>query len=166
MSDVIRKHRFNHRILDHLNTGFYVYMPALNWALERAFDASDRSFYSHSAQPAMFQFEYVMNYTRAEVTVNVYRSGNDEPVLTSSKLLPCTAGGPTVTDSVMKTAFRIDESSIEQARITAAGNVVKVLEDICVSYLSDKADQIKIRTKDDIYIDRYQLCYITGGENV
>ena len=170
---MISTYKFNHRFLDHINTGWKVYMPALNWALRESFrKQTDEGIYDTFVNPAEIYFTYSIDYTKGEVTVSIFRKIKMEcsewdplvPMLTNTEKLPCHAGGQTVVESVMGTAARIDNERPEEARITAAANVVQVLEGICVKYLQDQAAKITSREYgNSIYNDRYQLCYEDMG---
>lgn len=166
---MIKEYKFNHRLLDHINTGWKVYMPALNWALRKAYrEQTDEGIFDSLVNPAELYFTYAIDFEKAEVTVSIFRSTKMEfgnwdpkvPMLTNTEKLPCHEGGPAVVESVMGTAQRIELERPMEARIGAAANVVRVLEGICVSYLRDQADRIDQREYENrLHSDRYQLCY-------
>lgn len=159
MTDVIKSYRFNHRLLDQLNTGFHVYMPALNHALRKESERSGDGYHGYCAQPARLQFEYVLNYTRGCVTINIYFDG--QVAITETKSLPCCEGGSVVVRSVMDMTLKSHENAPEEARISAAGFTVIAIEGLCADYLRSLADKIAKREhKDSVFGDRYALCYM------
>uniref|UniRef100_A0AB39CD78 Uncharacterized protein n=1 Tax=Pseudomonas phage RVTF4 TaxID=3236931 RepID=A0AB39CD78_9VIRU len=156
-----KTHKFNHRILDHLNTGFNVYSPAIQWAIKNTLnERGDEVLIIPMINPAMLSFEYTINYKDATVTCEMFMAGIEGAVMSNTKKLPCTEGGPVVIESVMGTVRRIEEERPEQARIGAAAGVVQVLEDLCCQHLQYQIDKIKNRAyENNLWADRYQLTY-------
>lgn len=153
-------HKFNHRILDQLNTGFFVYQKALNWALEREHHRKNPgAWFERLHTCSELHFEYTIDFEKGTVSVAIFRRG--DLLLTQTEDLPCVEGGPAVIESVMGACIRIETDKPESAKISAAGNVVQALEGICKAYLRAEANRIDNREfGNELFHDRYQLCYM------
>jgi hypothetical protein len=154
-------HKFNHRLLDQLNTGYNLYMPALNWALRKGCEArGDIFLHDTLTNPAELSFAYTINFDTAHVTVDVFRSSIDGPVITNTKALPCADGGVVVVQGVMTVTKRLETDNPKSAKINAAMAVTQALESICVDYLEEQIAKIKDRDNNPLFADRYTLSYI------
>lgn len=166
---MIKVYKFNHRLLDYINTGHTVYMPALNWAMRDSYAKQTVSgMYDGWVNSAEIYFTHSINYETAEVFVSIYRktimegSGWDpkDPLVVHKEFLPCHDQGPSSVASVMQLAKKVAEDHPARDRLAAAATIVRVLNGICVAHLKHMADRISQREHaSDLHNDRYQLSY-------